>query len=82
MKVIQEVVSPEVSKIYHAVMTKKQGDKIQMQFSVEKEENEFIQPIIPVHGSCIKWRNRFINFIRIFFICLKMLIMQQKKQLR
>ena len=34
MKVIQEVVSPEVSKLNHAVMNKKQGD--QMQFSLEK----------------------------------------------
>ena len=35
-KVIQEVVSPEVSKLNHAVMNKKQGD--QMQFSLEKED--------------------------------------------
>ena len=50
MKVTQEVVSPEVSKLNHAVMNKKQGD--QMQFSVKKEDwkkNGFIQPIIPVY---------------------------------
>ena len=34
MKVIQEVVSPEVSKLNHAVTNKKQGG--QMQFSLEK----------------------------------------------
>ena len=28
----------------------------------------------------IKWGNRFINSIRIFFICLKMFIMQQRKK--
>ena len=36
MKVIQEVVSPEVSKLSHAVLNKKQGD--QMQFSLEKRK--------------------------------------------
>ena len=35
-KVIQEVVSSEVSMLNHAVMNKKQGD--QMQFSLEKED--------------------------------------------
>ena len=54
MKVIQEVVSPEVSKLNHAVMNKKQGD--QMQFSLRKKTRkkkiEFIQPIIPVNGLC------------------------------
>ena len=53
-----------------------------MEFSLEKEdqkkENGFMQPIIPVYGLC----NLFINSIRIFFIYLKMFIMQQKKQLR
>ena len=33
-KINQEVVLPEVSKLNHAVMNKKQGD--QMQFSLEK----------------------------------------------
>ena len=33
-KINQEVVLPEVSKLNHAVMNKKQGDK--MQFSLEK----------------------------------------------
>ena len=51
-KVIQEVVSSEVSLLNHAVMNKKQGD--QMKFSLEKgdqkKENGFIQPIIPVYG--------------------------------
>ena len=36
MKVIQEVVSPEISKLNHAVKNKKQGD--QMQFSLEKRK--------------------------------------------
>ena len=35
-KVIQEVVSPEVSKLKHAEMNKKQADH--MQFSIEKED--------------------------------------------
>ena len=35
-RVIQEVVSPEVSKLNHVVMNKKQGD--QMLFSLEKED--------------------------------------------
>ena len=35
-KVIQEVVSPEVSMLNHAVINKKQGD--QMQFSLEKKD--------------------------------------------
>ena len=51
-KVIQEVVSSEVSMLNHAVMNKKQGD--QMQFPLEEEdwknEYEFIQPIILVYG--------------------------------
>ena len=34
MKVIEEVISPEVSQLNHTVMNKKQGD--QMQFSLEK----------------------------------------------
>ena len=33
-RIIQKVVSPEVSKLNHAVMNKKEGD--QMQFSLEK----------------------------------------------
>ena len=36
MKVIQEVVLQEISKLNHTVMSKKQGD--QMQFSVKKED--------------------------------------------
>ena len=36
MKVIEEVVLPEVSKLNHVVMNKKQGD--QMQFPLEKED--------------------------------------------
>ena len=35
-KVIQEVVSPEVSMLNHTVINKKQGD--QMQFSLEKKD--------------------------------------------
>ena len=34
MKVIEEVISPEVSQLNHTVMNKKQRD--QMQFSLEK----------------------------------------------
>ena len=58
-KVIQDVVSPEVSKLNHAVMNKKQGD--QMQFSLYKrlEKRKCIhptpcQPIIPVDRLCYK----------------------------
>ena len=36
MKVIKEVVSPEVSKLNHAVMNKNQED--QMQFSLQKTQ--------------------------------------------
>ena len=36
MKVIQEVVSPEVSKLNRVVMNKNQGD--QTKFSLEKED--------------------------------------------
>ena len=41
---MQEVVSPEVSKLNHAVMNKKQGD--QMQFSLERrlEKRNWIYP--------------------------------------
>ena len=44
MKVIQELVSPEVSKLNHPVMNKKQGD--QMQFSPERrlEKRKWIHP--------------------------------------
>ena len=60
-EVIQEVVSPEVSKVNHSVMNKKRGNQIE--FSPEKKtqkkkerkkENRFIicQPITPVDESC------------------------------
>ena len=55
---IQELVSPEVSKLSHTVMNKKQED--QMQFSPEKrlEKRKWIhhacQFIIPIDGSCYK----------------------------
>ena len=56
--VIQKVVSPEVSKLNHAVINKKQGD--QLQFSPEKrlEKGKWIhdscQLTIPVDGFCYK----------------------------
>ena len=57
-----------------------------MQFSLEKEDQKKdMDSSNPPYQSMvcgIKWRNRFISSIRIFFICLKMFIMQQKKQLR
>ena len=81
-KVIQEIVSPEVSELNHFVINKKQGD--QRQFSQEKrlEKRKRIhhscQPIIPVDGLyCVKkYGNRFIDSARNFFICLKMFIIQ------
>ena len=44
----------------------------------KKKENGFIQPII-VYGLCYEMGNWFINSIRIFFIFLKMFIMQLRK---
>ena len=83
-KFIQEVVSPEVSKLNYTVMNKKQGDEVQ--FSPEKrlEKRKWIhhtpcQPIIPVGGMCYKMRYQFINYTIKFFIYLKMFIMQWRK---
>ena len=56
-KVVQEVVSPEVSKLNHALVNKKQGD--QMQFSLEKPSYQSMDCVI-------KWGNRLSNSIRIF----------------
>ena len=57
-----------------------------MQFSLRKKTRKkkmnSSNPSYQSMDCVIKWRNRFINSIRIFFICLKMFIMQQKKQLR
>ena len=53
-----------------------------MQFSLEKRLEKkiwFIQPIISIDGLCYKMGNRSIYSIRIFLICLKMLILQQRK---
>ena len=74
-KVIQEIVSSEVSKLNHAVMNKKQGD--QMQFSkTRKKKMDSSNPSYQSMHCIMKWRNRFISSIRIFFICFKILIMQ------
>ena len=54
-KVIQEVVSPEVSKLIYNVMNEKQGDKIQSSPEKKIKEEGFItlvQPIILVDGLC------------------------------
>ena len=54
-KVVQEVVSPEVSKLIYYVMNEKQGDKIQSSPEKKIKEKGFItlvQPIILVDGLC------------------------------
>ena len=66
-KVNQEAVSSEVSKFNHAVINKKQGD--QMQFSIKKKMGSS-NPLCQSVDCVIKWGNRFINSIRISFICL------------
>ena len=66
-KVNQEAVSSEVSKFNHAVINKKQGD--QMQFSIKKKMGSS-NPLYQSVDCVIKWGNRFINSIRISFICL------------
>ena len=81
-KVFQEVVLPEVSKLNHAIMNKKQGD--QMQFSPEKRlekkmDSYSCQLIVPVIDNVIKWCNQIINFTRNLFIRLKIFIMRQRK---
>ena len=69
MKVIEEVVSPEVSKLNHVVMSKKQRD--QMRFPLEKKTRkkkmDSSNPSYQSMNCVIKWRNRIINSIRIFF---------------
>ena len=71
-KVNQEAVSSEVSKFNHAVINKKQGD--QMQFSLRKKKRKkkmgSSNPLYQSVDCVIKWGNRFINSIRISFICL------------
>ena len=84
MKVIQEVVSPEVSKLNHAVMNKnkKQGDQIKYSFlyrkKTRKKKVNSSNPSSQSMDCVIKWGIQVINSIRNFFICLKMFIMQQK----
>ena len=80
-KIIQKVVSPEVYKLNHAVMTRKQGG--QMQSSEKKmffqkkrlEKRKWIYTLVNLSSrwmDCdIKWDNRFI--------CLNMFIMQRRK---
>ena len=84
-KVIQKRVSPEVTKLNHGVMNKKQD---QMQFSLEKglkKENGFIKPITALQYQsmdCVmKQHNRFIDSTRNYFISLKMFIMEQRKRI-
>ena len=62
-KVIQEVLSPEVSKVNNVVMNKKQGD--QMQFSPEKRlekrkwihHSSFVSSSYQPMDCVIKWGN-------------------------
>ena len=81
MKVIQEVVSPEVSKLNHAVTNKNQRD--QMQFSLEKrlKKRKCIHPTHHTWRWIVLQNGVFDSSIlmEIFFICLKMFIMQQRK---
>ena len=64
MKVIQVVVSLEVSKLNHTVMNKKQGD--QMQFSLEKKTKKkkmnSSNPPYQAMDCVIKWGNRLEMF--------------------
>ena len=57
-KVIQEAVSPEVSKLNHAAMNKKtrRSNAVFSRKKTRKKENGFIPPIIPVDGLCYKIR--------------------------
>ena len=55
-KLFKKLVAPEVSKLNHAVINKKQRDKMQF-FSRKKyykKRNEIIQPIIPADRLCYK----------------------------
>ena len=57
-KVIQEVVSPEVSKLYYTLLNKKQGDQIQFfpEKKLEKRKwiHHYCQINIPLDGLCYK----------------------------
>ena len=84
MKVIKEVVSPEVSKLNHAVMNKRQG--YEMQFSLRKKTRkkkmDSYNPSYQSMDCVIKWEDRFINSIRIFHLSKNVYHATEKKQLR
>ena len=84
-KVIQDV----VSKLNYALLNKKQGDQIQFFPEKRLEKRKWIhhscQINIPVDGLCYKKEQlyrRSINSTRNSFICLKMFIMQLRKNIR
>ena len=52
-----------------------------MKFSkTRKKKMNSSNPSYQSMRCIIRWRNRFINSIRIFFICFKMFIMQRKQR--
>ena len=82
-KVIQEVYSPDVSKLNDAVMNRKQGNQIHIspKKKNKKKENGFIALAKSSYQSidCIMKRGKSIHqFYKKFFICLKMTT--EKKQ--
>ena len=84
MKVIKEVVSPEVSKLNHAVMDKRQGGE--MQFSLRKntrkKKMDSSNPFYESMDCVIKWGDQFINSIRVFNLSKNVYHATEKKQLR
>ena len=68
MKVIKEVVSPEVSELNHAVMNKRQGDEMQffLRKKTRKKKMDSSNPSYQSMDCVIKLGGRFINPIRIF----------------
>ena len=89
-KVVQEIVSPESSKLNHKKQGEKQRDQRKTMRSNavffrknKKNENGFITLFVnrsyQSMDCVIKWGNRFINSTSNLFICLKMFIMQRRK---
>ena len=68
MKVIKEVVSPEVSKLNHAVMNKRQGGDMgfSLRKSTGKKKMDSSNPFYETMDCVIKWGDQFINSIRVF----------------
>ena len=83
MKVIQEAVSPEVSKLNHAVKQKARRSNavFSSRRKTRKKNMNSSNPSYQSMVCVIELGVRFINSI-IFFICLEIFIVQEKKQLR